>query len=81
MCLYILKLKFARFGKSFGAAALANRDPKSAPKEPPALFFPILASGSRNRVAQTGRPCPPWAHLLGSLAQPGSGFAHLQLRL
>jgi hypothetical protein len=33
MCLYTLKLKFARFGNSFGAA-LANRDPKSTLKNP-----------------------------------------------
>jgi len=50
-------------------------------KRTPALLFPILANGSRSRGAQTGRPCPPGAHLLGSLAQPGSGLAHPQLRL
>ena len=31
--LHTLKLNFARFGKSFGAA-LVNRDPESAPNEP-----------------------------------------------
>lgn len=42
---------------------------------------PILATGSRSRGAQTDHPWLPWAHLLGSLAQPGSGLPYLQLTL
>jgi hypothetical protein len=70
----MLKLNFATFGKSF-SAALCDQGSKIGPERTPALLFPILASGSRSRGAQTGHPCPPWAHLLGSLAHPGSGYS------
>jgi hypothetical protein len=37
-CSYTLKLNFVKFSKSFGAA-LANKDPKLAPKESLTFFF------------------------------------------
>jgi hypothetical protein len=50
--LYTTRLKFAKLR----GAALVDRGSTIGPKNTPALFFPILAGGSRSRGGQTGRP-------------------------